>query len=150
VHVAPVVNQVRAALVSHASLAIGDPAVDGVVAQLVDGLDAALRQAALDLAQQAAAEVGAQLPDRSVEVVLADGDPMVRVGEATTAAIDARAGEDFDARITLRLPPSLKRLVEDAASTAGDSVNAWVVEALARGATRSDRRERRYTEGFDL
>jgi uncharacterized protein (DUF1778 family) len=151
VHVRPVVNQVGAALVGQASIAAGDAAIDGVVAQLVEGLDAVLRQAAFDLAQQAAAEVGAQLPDRTVEVVLADGDPMLRIGEPAAAPVDpAAVREDFDARITLRLPPSLKRLIEDTATVDGDSVNTRVVDVLARRARRPDTRGRRVTEGFDL
>jgi uncharacterized protein (DUF1778 family) len=58
--------------------------------------------------------------------------------------------EDFDARITLRLPPSLKQLIEDSAAIDGDSVNSWVVDALGKRAKRADRRGRRMTEAFDL
>ncbi len=38
---------------------------------------------------------------------------------------------EFGARITLRLPDSIKDIVERAASDSGDSVNAWVVKTLA-------------------
>ena len=149
-HIDPVINGVRAALTSQSIIGGGDPGVDAAVSLLTSALVPALRQAALDLAQQAAAEVTAQLTDRSVEVVLTDGDPTLRVIDAPAPAGDPAATEDFDARITLRLPPSLKRVIEDAATIDGDSVNAWVVDALARRATRADRRGQRVTSGFDL
>ena len=148
-HVAPVVNGVRAALADHLALASGDPGVDAAGEHLIAALDPAIRQAALELAQQAAAEVAAQLPDRTVDVLLVDGEPSLRVTEAPKAA-EPTPAEDFDARITLRLPPSLKRVIEDAATVDGDSVNAWVVDALSKRAKRSEGRGRRVTEGFDL
>jgi len=36
-------------------------------------------------------------------------------------------------RINLRLPSTLKALIEDAAAAAGLSVNAWIVRAAAAG-----------------
>ena len=150
-HLAPIIHSVRVALLGQTALSSDDPTVDAVAAQLVDALEPALRHAALDLAQQAAIEVAAQLPDREVDVVLVDGDPSLRLSEvARSAGADASA-EDFDARITLRLPPSLKRLVEESATVDGESVNTWVVDALSRGTRRStSARGRRVTEGFDL
>ena len=94
----------------------GDPEVEAAARALLTALDPAIRQLAYDLAEQAAAEVTAQLPSHEVDVVLTDGEPTLRVrpvegGEA------ASAGESLDARITLRLPPTLKELVESAAET---------------------------------
>lgn len=151
-HVEPVITELRAALLGHASLAAGDPAVEGAATHLAAALEPAVRQAVFALAQQAAAEVAAQLPDRTVDVVLADGDPAIRVSDAPAAGGRATAPEeDFDARITLRLPPSLKRLIEDSASVDGDSVNTWVVDALSSRATRrANASGRRVTEAFDL
>jgi predicted HicB family RNase H-like nuclease len=40
--------------------------------------------------------------------------------------------EAFSARITLRLPDSLKQRVESAAAREGASVNTWLVQALQR------------------
>jgi predicted HicB family RNase H-like nuclease len=40
--------------------------------------------------------------------------------------------EAFSARITLRLPESLKQRVESAAARDGASVNTWLVQALQR------------------
>ena len=42
--------------------------------------------------------------------------------------------EDLSARITLRLPDSLKSSIETAAAREGVSVNTWLVRALARAA----------------
>ena len=150
VQVQPVVNGVQAALAGQASLAGGDAAVEEALDHLVAALGSALRQAALDLAEQAACEVRAQLPDRTVDLVLADGDPSIRVAEAAVAAEPASA-EELDARITLRIPPSLKSLIEDAAETAGASVNSWIVDVLSRRARKPQHtRGFRTTHSFDL
>jgi hypothetical protein len=149
-HVEPIITELRVALVGHASLAAGDPSIESAAAHLVGALEPAFRQAVLALAEQAAAEVGAQLTDRSVDVVLVDGDPTLRLSDATAAASSTPFDEEFDARITLRLPPTLKRLIEDSASVDGDSVNAWVVDALSKRAKRPDARGKRVTDAFDL
>ncbi len=41
-------------------------------------------------------------------------------------------GEELSARISLRLPESLKSSVERSAEREGISVNAWLVRAIAR------------------
>lgn len=107
---------------------IGDPAVEDAGRAILEILEPALRDAAFDLARQAADEVRAQLPDRSVEVVLDGDDPVIRIG-ATEAATTVEAS-DLDARITLRLPSALKDLIEGAATDDGDSVNAYIVKSL--------------------
>lgn len=149
-HVQPVINELAATLVGHAALASGDPAVETAITSLVDSLGPALHMAALQLAEQAAAEIGAQLEDRVVEVVMSDGDPSLRVSEAANNSSTAAQSEEFDARITLRLPPSLKSLIEDSATIDGDSVNSWVVDALSKRAKRPGGRNQRMTESFDL
>ena len=148
-HLQPIINHMRATLAGHGSLAGDDPSVEAAVQQLIEAIDPALRLAAIDLAQQAAAEVGAQLTDRTVEVVITNGDPELRVAEST-AEPAAVSDEEFDARITLRLPPSLKRIIEDSATVDGESVNAWVVDAVSRRARRSQPKGRRITDSFDL
>ncbi|MDO8362672.1 MAG: DUF1778 domain-containing protein [Actinomycetota bacterium] len=132
----PVINAVQAALAAQGPLAGGDLAVEEALDHLARALAPAIRQAAMDLAEQAACEVRAQLPDRLVDLVLADGDPSLRITEAPPAAEPAST-EDLDARITLRVPPSLKSLIEDAAETAGASVNGWVLDALSKRARKS-------------
>jgi hypothetical protein len=150
----PVVKSLQTALRAQAALAGVDPAVEDAVAQLVEAIEPALQLAVMQLAEQAAIEVNAQLPDHTVEVVLQDGEPTLRVTEskappaADTAA--AAAAEEFDARITLRLPPSLKEAVEKAAVTQGASVNAWVVDAIDKRAQKARKRGGAITEEFDL
>jgi hypothetical protein len=148
VQIRPVINAVEAALVSQATVASSDPAVEAAVDQLVAALAPALHVAAMEIAEQAAAEVRAQLPEHIVDVLLTDGDPALRIGEAPRVG-EPRQAEDLDARITLRLTPTLKQLIEDAAQHSGDSVNAWVVEALGKRA-RQRGRGKHYDESFDL
>lgn len=150
-HVQPLIDGIRQSITAHGSFAGHDPAVEAAVEHLLDVIGPTLRQAAVELAEQAATEVRAQLPDRTVDVVLTDGDPMLRIGDAVDEPDPTATAEDFDARITLRLPPRLKHLIEDAAESSGDSVNAFVVDALSKrarkqGATRGGR----VNETFDL
>jgi hypothetical protein len=146
----PVVNSVQAALAGQGPLAGGDVAVEEAIDHLVRALGPAIRQAAMELAEQVAYEVRAQLPDRIVDVVLTDGDPTLRITEAPATA-DPSANEDLDARITLRIPPSLKTLIEDAAETAGASVNGWVLDALSKRARKTPQGHGfRTTHSFDL
>ena len=117
---------------------------------LSSALAPAIRQAAMDLAEQAAVEVRAQLPDRTVDLVLSDGDPSLRIADAAVAT-EPTSTEELDARITLRVPPSLKTLIEDAAETAGASVNSWVLDALSRRARKPAQGHGfRMTHSFDL
>jgi hypothetical protein len=149
-HVQPVVNSLRAALLNNSGISSADPTIEAAVSHLVEALGPALRVAALDLAEQAAGEVRAQLPDHSVDIVLADGDPTLRITEVRGGSSSRPVDEDFGARITLRLPPSLKDLIENAAGSTGESVNAWVVEALGKRARGSRRADKNYNQTFDL
>ncbi len=144
----PVINAIEATLISQANVAGSDPAVEAAVTQLATALGPALQVAAMAIAEQAAAEVRAQLPEHTVDVVLTDGDPALRIGDAPRVA-EPRQVEDLDARITLRLPPKLKQLIEEAAQTNGDSVNTWVVDALGKRAGQKGR-GKRFDESFDL
>src|SRR3954454_23931365 len=96
--VQPIINAVQATLAGQGSLAGGDVAVEEAIEHLVAALGPAIRQAAMDLADQAACEARAQLPDRNVDLVLVDGDPSLRVAERAMQA-DAAPAEDLDARI---------------------------------------------------
>lgn len=146
----PIITSLQAALTDHAGLTAADPAMEAAVAQLVGALGPALRLAALEIAEQAAGEVRAQLPEHSVDVVLSDGDPALRIHDAPSSGSARPNAEDLGARITLRLPPSLKELIEDAAQNTGDSVNAWVVDALGKRARTRRGGDKQYNESFDL
>jgi hypothetical protein len=151
VQIRPIINVVQATLINQAALAGNDPAVEAAVSQLVESLAPALQVAAMEIAEQAAAEVRAQLVEQTVDVVLSDGQPTLRVGDPPRTGERPGSAEDLDARITLRLTPTLKQLVEDAAQTAGDSVNAWVVDALGRRANQRGRGAKKtHNESFDL
>lgn len=133
-HVDGVYTSLEAAVMTQVAVAGGDPSIEEATGHLLAALGPAVRAAVFELAEQAAAEVSAQLGGRRVEVVVSEGDPVLRISEADAPD----HGEDFDARLTLRLPPSLKGIVEEAAGGSGESVNTWVVNALARaGKTRS-------------
>jgi hypothetical protein len=148
--VQPIINAVQAALTDQGSLAGGDVAVEEAIDHLVTALAPAIRQAAMDLAEQAACEVRAQLPDRTVDLILSDGDPALRIAEAAVNA-DSTSSEELGARITLRVSPSLKTLIESAAETAGASVNSWVLDALSRRARKPQHGQGyRTTHSFDL
>lgn len=127
---------------------VADPGVEAGGRAVLNALRPALREAAMELASQATEEVRAQLPNYRVELVLADGEPTIRVAaeEASGAPVEG----DFDARITLRLPPSIKDIVERAAIESGDSVNSWVVKTLAGRVHGPRASKRRINETFDL
>lgn len=148
-HLDPVITSLRAAINAHVSIG-DDPDLELVAERLAEALEPALRQAAVDLAQQAASEIGAQLADQSVDVVLSGRDLELRVVDASGSGGSTADDEDFDARITLRLPPTLKSTIERFANTDGESVNAWVVEALSRNARRYTASSGTVTEEFDL
>jgi len=140
-----VIEQVRGVVQGQLRIAADDPAISAAGEAILLALDPALRQAASSFAEQAAAEVAAQLPGRSVDVVLSDGLPtlIVRQNEDTVTVNT----EDLDARMTVRLPEDLKDDLEDAASELGDSVNTLVVKALAGSAERMKRSSRSTFEG---
>jgi hypothetical protein len=125
-----------------------DPGVETVGRAMLAALRPALREAAFELANQAAEEVRAQLPGHRVDLNVTEGEPTLRITPEETSMHSPE--EEFDARITLRLPPSIKDIVERAASDSGDSVNTWVVRTLA-GRAHNNRSSRRHvSETFDL
>ncbi len=144
----PVLTAVRANLAGQVALGGLDPQVEAAAAHLADTLGPALRNAVIELAQQAAAEIDAQLPGHSVAVVLNGADVELRVDERSSTA--AEPDEELDARITLRLPPSLKQKIERFATVDGESVNSWVVDALNKRAHRGAGSGRTVNEDFDL
>lgn len=137
-----VVGQVNALVYGQLRMAGDDPAIEAAGEAILAAIEPAIRQAGMSLAEQAAAEVGSQLPDRKVEVVLAEGQPSLVV-RGTDDSITVTT-EDLDARMTVRLPEELKDELELAAQGMGDSVNTFVVRALS-GTTRAGKRSSRAT-----
>jgi HicB family len=107
---------------------------------LTEALDSSVRLILLDVLSAAAADITARLSDTVVEVRLADGEPTFVVmtappeAEYEEQARPAAAGGDQEpgARLTLRLPDSLKTRIEAAAARNGVSVNTWLVRAASR------------------
>jgi hypothetical protein len=112
-------------------------------------LDPAARLALMEAISQACSEITAEMPAGGVDVRL-DGRDLAFVVDSPTAGPpvppvppapplppepedDAEAGST--ARITLRLPESVKAKAEDAAADAGQSLNTWLVSVI-RTATR--------------
>ena len=106
----------------------------------------------IDALTQIALDLSSQLPNGHVEIRLSGQDPqLVFVEEEPSEPIP---GDDaLAARITLRVPESLKAAVEANAEAEGVSVNAWLVRALQRAvsgpgaAGRAHRSDKRIT-GF--
>jgi len=145
VDIATVVQEVRRTVEGQLAITGTDPAVLAAGEAVLVAIEPSLRQAASTLAEQAAAEVTAQLPDTTVDVVLSQGNPTLVVRQlGGNVAINT---EDLDARMTVRLPEELKDDLETAASELGDSVNMFVVRALAGSAEALKRSSRSTFEG---
>lgn len=116
-----------------AAAALGDEAAAEAGRRLSEALESSLHLRLLDVLTEAALDLDLQLSSGRVEVRLAGRDPqLVLVEEPTAAGEPATPGDDLSARITLRLPESLKGSLEQAAAREGISTNAWIVRALAR------------------
>jgi hypothetical protein len=110
--------------------------------RLVLALAPSARLALMEAISQAAAEITAELPDGGVDVRLngRDLDFLVHTSgpPAPPAPPPPPAPEEVDegglARITLRIPESVKTRAEEKAAKAGDSLNTWLVKVI-RAAT---------------
>ncbi len=113
--------------------AVGDESTARAAELLAVALESSLVRRLQEALGEAALELSSQLERGRVEVRSAGGDPeLIYVpGDDAPTTTDA-ADEAFSARITLRLPESLKTRVEAAAATRGVSVNTWLVQALGR------------------
>jgi hypothetical protein len=105
--------------------------------QAAHRLEGAVKQSAtlrlIDALTQVALEVSSQLPNGHLDVRLAGQDPeLVYVEEEGEEPQPQTAEDGLTARITLRLPDSLKVTLEKAAEAEGVSVNTWLVRALQR------------------
>ena len=118
--------------------------------RLALALDPAVRLALLDALSEAAAEITSELPTGSVDVRLRGREPEFVVDVPTMplqppappqpptppSAEDSEEGDDDAlARITLRIPESVKYKAEELAAKGGHSLNSWIVNVV-RAATR--------------
>lgn len=140
--ITPYVEQLRHDLQNAAE--VGDDQARAAAGRLLLALDPAARLVLMDALSQAASEITADLPSGAVEVRLA--------GREIGFVVDVPAGppappspppppgateeaEDASlARVTLRLPETVKRRAEELAGESGQSLNTWLV-GLVRQAT---------------
>jgi hypothetical protein len=137
-------------LAAAAALAADEPTAEAA-RRLSQALGSTLHLRLLDIVSEAAADLSSVVPGR-IEVRLAGRDPeLVYVDDAEPASVTPGADDALTARITLRLPDSLKVQIDVAASREGVSTNSWIVRALARGLesrpVRSGRRLTGFAEG---
>ncbi|NYI44283.1 antitoxin component of RelBE/YafQ-DinJ toxin-antitoxin module [Nocardioides aromaticivorans] len=143
--ITPYVDSLRRDLQAAAESA--GPEAREIAERLGYALDPAVRLAVMEAISHAAAEITAAMADGSVDVRLdgRDLDFVVDAGLPATPPTPAPpaapvppvppAGEDEGlARVSLRLPESLKNRADDFAAQAGQSLNTWLVN-LIRGAT---------------
>ena len=136
----PHVDALRADL--EAAAALGDERAAEVGERLADAATRSASLRFLDAVGEALLEANAQLPAGHLELRLAGSDPSVVFVEEERAAPPATE-EPSAARLTLRLPESLKAQVEAAAAREGVSVNTWLVRALGRAVNQPQRPGRR-------
>jgi predicted DNA binding CopG/RHH family protein len=111
--------------------ALGDESTSRAAELLSVALESSLGRRLQDALSEAALELNDQLESSHVELRVSGHDlQLVLVREDGSAP--EQADEAFSARITLRLPESLKQRVESAATREGASVNTWLVQALQR------------------
>jgi hypothetical protein len=112
--------------------AVGDESTARAAELLAVALESAVGRRLLEALGEAALELNAQLEEGRVEIRFAGSDPeLVYVRDEEAPAAEP-ADEAYSARITLRLPESLKARLEAAASRDGVSVNTWLVQVLSR------------------
>lgn len=128
----------------------GGEEIRAAAERLTMALDPAVRLTLMDALSQAASDITNELEGSSVEVRLKGREPIfVVMGAAAERApagthtdegaeqADDEFGFDDDtvARITLRLPESLKAKAEDLAGKRGQSLNTWLVNAARNAAS---------------
>jgi HicB family len=115
--------------------AVGDESTARAAELLAVALESSLGRRLQEALGEAALELSSQLDSGRIEVRIAGGDPeLVLVKDDEAAAAAEPADEAFTARITLRLPESLKARLEAAAAREGVSVNTWLVHMLHHAA----------------
>ncbi|GAB3746856.1 hypothetical protein GCM10027590_65290 [Nocardiopsis nanhaiensis] len=152
----PYVDELRRQLLVAAEA--GDEDTRAVAERLSAALAPASRLTLLDALSAAADEITRDLAPGSVEIRLRgertefvvtpppsdesyEGDSLTPDRRQSDVAPLLLEGEDGGtSRITLRLPDHLKPRVEEAARAEGQSVNAWLVRAVAEALDSRDRR----------
>jgi hypothetical protein len=148
----PYIESVQAGIVNASSLA--DEQTQHIAQRLGTALESSTRLALIQALSDATGTISAELAPSSVELRMVGTDPefvvTVQTGEAEptllmpeperedegtdqAAASETAASEVGDepvARITLRLPQSVKTRVDEMATSDGISTNAWLIRAV--------------------
>ena len=112
--------------------AVGDQETARAADLLAAALEPSIARRLQEALAVAALEVSAQLDRGNVELRVAGDDlALVYTGDPEPPPAEP-VDEAFNARITLRLPDSLKVRLDAAAVADGVSVNTWLVRTLGR------------------
>lgn len=142
--ITPYIDSLRRDLVAAAEAA--GPEAREATERLSYALDPAARLALMEAISQAAAEITAEMADGGVDVrlngreldfVVHQTPPAPAAPPAPPAPPTAEEAEEDGnvARITLRIPESVKAKAEEMAAKSGHSLNTWLV-TVVRAATR--------------
>lgn len=138
-------QKVRAGLADAAALA--DDPTQQVADKLATAVDSSTRLAIISALGDAAEEINAQLGAGTVRLSLNGEEPAFEVTAPVEVDADfetydpeaagSEEGAEFDyaddepqARVSLRLPQSVKGKVDEAASAEGVSVNTWLLQRI--------------------
>jgi hypothetical protein len=143
--ITPYVDSLRRDLTAAAEA--GGPEVRAAAERLGLALEPATRLALMEAISQAAAEITAEMADGSVDVRLngreldfvlaAPMTPPAPPSPPPPPPVEETEEEGTVARITLRIPESVKTRAEELAARSGHSLNTWLVNVV-RAATSAD------------
>lgn len=141
--ITPYVDSLRRDLIAAAEAA--GPDTRQAAERLTFALDPSARLAMMEAVSQAAAEITAEMPSGGVDVRLngreldfvVHGSPMVPSAPPPPPSAEDVEEEGGVARITLRMPESVKTRAEEMAARSGHSLNTWLVNVV-RSATRDN------------
>lgn len=143
----PYIESVRGGVVNASSLA--DEQTQYVAERLGTAIESSTRLALIQALSDAAGSISAEMAPSSVELRMVGQDPefvvSIQTAEAEPTLLLPDAEPDLDAtgessanepddepvaRVTLRLPQSVKARVDEVASSEGISTNAWLIRAV--------------------
>ncbi len=113
---------------------MGDEAIAQAAQRIAAALEPSLRVRLMELLGEAAVELTSQLPDGHVDVRLAGGDPELVYVEERPGRPMPSGDDALSARVTLRLPETLKAIIDAAAQDEGVSANTWLLQQISRSA----------------
>ena len=141
--ITPYVDSLRRDLVAAAET--GGPDIKTAAERLTMALDPSARLALMEALSHAAAEITSELPSGSVDVRLngreldfvVSASPTEPLADKVAPRVEEVEEDVALARITLRIPESVKARAEEFAGRQGQSLNTWLV-GIVRMATSSE------------